>query len=48
MNDGLYFDVNTSLPPIHPQDGSVTFDPSEIAEVFSMVFWKNQCEQELT
>ena len=29
------FRVNTPLPPIRTQNGSVTFDPSEMAEVFS-------------
>ena len=36
-----------SLPLIHTKDSSVTFDPSEMAEVFSMVFQRKQCSQVL-
>ena len=32
------FGVNSSLPPIRTDDGSVTYDPSKKAEVFSTVF----------
>ena len=38
---------NTSFPPIRTQDGSVTYDPSEMAKVFSMVFQGKQCDQVL-
>ena len=32
------FGVNSSLPPIRTDNGSVTYDPSKKAEVFSKVF----------
>ena len=41
------FGVNTSLPPIRTEDGSVTADPSKMAEVFSSVFQRKQCDQVL-
>ena len=41
------FDMNTSLPLKRTQDGSVTFDPSEMAKVFSTVFQRKQCDQVL-
>ena len=41
------FGVNSSLPPIRTDDGSVTYDPSKKAEVFSTVFQKKQSDQEL-
>ena len=41
------FGVNTSLPPICTQDGSITYDPSMMDEVFSMVFQRKQCDQVL-
>ena len=41
------FSVNTSHPPIRTQDGSVTFDPSGMVEVFSMAFQGKQCDQVL-
>ena len=40
-------ELNTSLPPIRTNDGSVTYDPSEMAEVFSSVFQTKQCNLEL-
>ena len=41
------FGINTTLPPIRTDDGSVTFDPSVMAEVFSSVFQRKQSSQEL-
>ena len=42
------FGVDTSLPPIRKDDGSVTYQPSVMAEVFSSTFQKKQCGQVLT
>ena len=39
--------MNTSLSPICTQDGSVAFDPPEMAEVFSKVFQRKHCDQVL-
>ena len=36
------------MPPIRMDNGSVTYDPSVMAEVFSEVFQKKQSDQELT
>ena len=41
------FGVNTSLPSIRTEDGSLTYDPSEMAEVFSTIFQRKQCDQKL-
>ena len=41
------FGVNISHSLIHTQDSSVTFDPFEIAEVFTMVFHRKPCDQVL-
>ena len=30
--------LNTLLPPIRNQDGSITFHPSEMADIISLVF----------
>ena len=39
------FGVDSSLPPIRSEDGSVTSDPSKMAEVFSSVFQRKQSDQ---
>ena len=39
--------MNTSPLPICTQDGSVKFDSSEMAEVFSTIFQRKKCEQVL-
>ena len=41
------FGVNSSLPPIRTDDGSVTYDSSKKADVFSIVFPNKQSDQEL-
>ena len=41
------FGVNSSLPSIWTDDGSVTYDTSKIAEVFSTVFQNKKSDQEL-
>ena len=41
------FGMNTSLLPIRTHDGSVTFDPSEMAKVLSTISQRKQYDQVL-
>ena len=41
------FGTNTSLRPIRTHDGSVTFDPSEMAKVLSTISRRKQYDQVL-
>ena len=42
------FGVDTALPPIRRNDGSLAYDPSDVAEVFSSVFQGKQSNQKLS
>ena len=39
--------MNSSLPAIRTDDGSVTYDPSKKVEIFSTVFQNKQSDQKL-
>ena len=41
------YGLNSSLPPIRTDDGSVTFKPSKTAEFFLLIFQNKHNDQEL-
>ena len=43
----FFFGVNSSLPPFWTDDGSITYDPPKMKEVFSIVFQNKKSDQDL-